>query len=612
MTVQGLNVSDVINVTVNLSPTAAVFENFGAFLAIGSSNVISTGERIREYTSLTGVEEDFGSVAPEYLAADLFFSQNPQPSFMYVGRWAQTATPGELDGGVLSPTQQLITNFTAVSSGSMFIYIDNVAISLTGVSFTTALNLNGVASLLQTALQSVAAGTTVVWDAEEQYFVIQSGTTGVTSTVSYAAPPTASGWVNFAANPTAGSSSIVIDGTSIAFVSGTPVGNQVQVGVDLAHTLQNLLTFVQGSTDVNLVKMTYALPNVQTGKFYIVSQLTGTAGDAYTLVGTGTGITVSGATLAGGTGTDISAMMNLQSGVASPPVVGIASETPLQAITALDDVAGGAWYGSMFASTALQVADHLAVAGFIEGASTTGRLHLYGVTIQNPSVLSSTVTNDLASQLQTLGYERTCSQYSSSSPYAIASLFGRGFTVDFDANNSVITLKFKQEPGVAAELITETQAATLKAKNCNVFVKYINNTAIIQEGVMAVGYFFDEVMGTDWLRNTCQVNCYNALYTSPTKVPQTDPGTHVLVNAVNAAGVAGVNNGLLAPGQWNAAGFGALNQGDTLSTGFYTYAPPVATQSQADREARKSVPIQMAAKGSGAIHFANISILFNR
>jgi hypothetical protein len=182
-------------------------------------------------------------------------------------------------------------------------------------------------------------------------------------------------------------------------------------------------------------------------------------------------------------------------------------------------------------------------------------------------------------------------------------MIARAFTVDFNANNTTITLKFKQEPGLVAETITETQAATLKAKNINVFVNYNNSTAIIQEGVMANGYFFDEVHGTDWLQNRVQTDVYNLMYQSPTKIPQTDAGTILSSPRSKSSMAAAVNNGLVASGVWNAAGFGQLSQGDTLTSGFYVYAPLVATQSQSDREARKSVPIQVAAKLAGAIHF---------
>jgi len=253
-------------------------------------------------------------------------------------------------------------------------------------------------------------------------------------------------------------------------------------------------------------------------------------------------------------------------------------------------------------------ADHLAVAAYIQAAALA---HVYGVSTTSTQVLDSTVTNDIASELKAGLYTRSFCQYSAI-PYAVASFFGRAFTVNFAANNSPITLMYKQEPGVVPETLTSQQANTLIAKRCNFFVNYNNGTAILQNGVMSGPAFFDEIHGTDWLQNNIQTNVWNLLYTSPTKVPQTDPGTHLIVTTVEASCAAAVNNGLVAPGQWNSAGFGTLKQGDFLPKGYYVYAPPVASQAQADREARKSVPIQVAVKLAGAIHSVDVIVNVNR
>lgn len=602
----GLNVSDVVNVQVVISPLAATFSNFGSLVIIGSSPVIDTTERIRLYTTLAGVTSDFGTTAPEFLAADLFFSQAPQPSFVYIGRWAQVATHGLLHGGVMTPTMQLLSNFTSISNGGFLVYVDGVPCSLTGIGLTGALNLNGVASDIQTELQTLATGATFVWDSNIQRFNITSGTTGTTSSVSSAQAPTASGWVNFAANPSP-SDTVTINGTVITFVSTLTTGNQVLIGGTTAITMASLVNFCNASSDVNISKVTLSLPNVIGTKTYVVSKLTGTAGNAYTLAASAA--TVSGANLTGGSGTDLSVLTNTTITTDSAPVIGVAAETALSCISTLDNLSG-VWYGATFATaTPPADADYIAVAGYIEGAN---RAHIFGVTSQEPGILDPTNNSDIASSIKVLGYKRTFTQYSSSSQYAAASIFGRAFTVNFNANNSVITLKFKQEPGIVAEFLTESQAQTVTNKNCNIFINFQNGTAIIQQGVMANGFFFDEVHGTDWLANAVQTNVYNLLYQTPTKIPQTDPGTHLIVNEINDTLAAAVNNGLVAPGKWTGPPFGQLNTGDTLTLGYYTFAPPVATQAQADREARKSVPIQVAIKLAGAIHFVNIIMTVNR
>ncbi len=295
-------------------------------------------------------------------------------------------------------------------------------------------------------------------------------------------------------------------------------------------------------------------------------------------------------------------------GVASAPVNGVAAESLVDAVA---DLAGmsNAWYGLLVADSTLSESDVLSVAAFIEG---TGQSRIFGYTTQNPLALDGTSTTDIVAKLKAANYKRTFDQFSSSSPYAAASIFGRAFTVNFQGNNTTITLKFKQEPGVTAEGLNETQAAALKAKNCNVFVNYSNDTAIIQEGVMANGYFFDEVHGLDWLQNDLQTAVYNLLYTSTTKIPQTDQGINRIVTTICQRLDQAVANGLVAPGQWNGPEFGALKTSQFLSTGYYVYAPPVATQSQADREARKAPVIQVAVKLAGAVHFVDVIVNVNR
>jgi hypothetical protein len=102
------------------------------------------------------------------------------------------------------------------------------------------------------------------------------------------------------------------------------------------------------------------------------------------------------------------------------------------------------------------------------------------------------------------------------------------------------------------------------------------------------------------------------MYTSPTKIPQTDAGNQTIITMIESVLSQAVRNGLLAPGVWQSAGFGALSQNDFLAKGFYVYAPPIAQQNASDRAARKSVTFQVAAKLAGAIHTVDILINVNR
>ncbi len=281
-------------------------------------------------------------------------------------------------------------------------------------------------------------------------------------------------------------------------------------------------------------------------------------------------------------------------------------ETVLQAVNALMDY--NTWYGLHLAVPAADYpadAEIINVAAAIE-ASTVSRI--FGVTSNAATILDAAATTDIASKLKAAKYSRTFIQYSTSSRYAALSAFARAFTVDFTGSNTTITLKFKQQPGITYEMLGTSQANNLEAKNCNVYVYYENDTAILEQGVMSNGDFFDERHGLDWLQNAVQTADFNTLYTSTTKIPQTDAGTTTRISNIELVLDKAVTNGLFAPGKWTGGPVGQLGTGDMLTKGYYTWAESVDDQLQVDREARKGVPIQIAGKLAGAVHYGSVAI----
>lgn len=710
-----LSVSRLVRVAVNLSPTAAQARSFSVLNVAGDSDVISGAQRYRTYTSLEGVVADFGTDAPEYDAAALYFGQTPKPKTLMISRWFRTAASAFLNGGVLTAAEQLLSIFTGVTSGGFKITIDGTLKSLTGLDFSGAANLNAVAAIIDTAL----TGASCIWDGAK--FIVTSATTGLgakaSGTIILTANPSygvrASGTVTIATNPNNGDTT-TINGTVVTFVTGTPSGNQVLIAGTAALTAANLQTFLQNSADTGLAACTYntigaittvtarvygtagnsiALltssvrvtvsgatlaggvaadtltvngtavtfvavnptgnqvlvgatsadtaanlrqfltnstdSNIELADYYlnglvitVTYSVVGIAGNSFTLVKSSTAITLSGAVLSGGvvassvsyaiapvSGTDISAILKLTSSLASTPVTGYDAETPVAYAAIMANLSAN-WYGLTFAASVQPTDDqYINVADFIEGLDLKRN---FGVTIQDSNVLDATYTADLASRMKALGYHQSFNQYSSSNAYAVASFFGRAFAIDFNANLSTIDMMYKQEPLVTAEDLTETQATTLQNKRCNAFVDYVNDTMIIQYGVMSGPVYFDETYGLDWFQNAVQTDVYNLLYTSATKIPQTDSGINQIVNAVSASCERAVNNGLVAPGYWNADGFGQLARGDFLKVGYYIYATPLALQSQGDREARKSPPIQVAIKLAGSVQTVDVLVNVNR
>lgn len=493
----GLPVSRLVRVSVNLQQQAAQAPNLNSLLIIGDSDVIDVGQRIESFGSLADVAARFGTTAQEYLGAALYFAQAPQPTQLYIGRWAQTATHGLLIGPALSAAQKLLANFTGVANGGFKIGVDGAGVvNVTGINLTGAANLNAVATLINAALAAVPIAATVLWDGTR--FTARSTATGAASAIAPLQPPIA--------------------------------------------------------------------------------------------------------------GTDLGPLLLLNAAGLPRAVQGIVAETALAAVAALD-ASGVSFYALTFCSTNIVDADRLAIAAYVEGVAPK---HLYGVSTSAAGCADPTSTTDIAYLLNAAGYNQSVVQYNSAGLYAVCSLFGRILTTNFNANNSMITLMYKVEPGITAEQLTTTQADALKTKKANVFVAYENATAIIQYGTVASGLYVDEVYGVAWQSFRVQTDLYNALYTNPRKIPQTDSGMAQLATVIEAALSAGVNNGLIAPGVWTQGGFGQLQTGDYLSSGFYVYAPPLSQQSTADRVARKSVAFQAAAKLAGAVHEIDVVMNINR
>jgi hypothetical protein len=112
----------------------------------------------------------------------------------------------------------------------------------------------------------------------------------------------ASGTILIAVLPAAGDT-VTIGGTAITFAAAVPdvapPPGTVYIGATTALTAQALLAYLEGSIDANLVKFTYSL-NAST--ITATAAVPGTGGNALTLATSDAGaITLSGATLAGGT-----------------------------------------------------------------------------------------------------------------------------------------------------------------------------------------------------------------------------------------------------------------------------------------------------------------------
>ena len=109
----------------------------------------------------------------------------------------------------------------------------------------------------------------------------------------------ASGHIAFTGQP-AVNSTITLNGVTWTFVTGTPSGNQTQIGANLDATLTAVAADLNGSADAEIAKCSYTA-NTTDDRLEIEFDTAGTTGNSFTLAASANSNgTVSAATLTGG------------------------------------------------------------------------------------------------------------------------------------------------------------------------------------------------------------------------------------------------------------------------------------------------------------------------
>ena len=280
--------------------------------------------------------------------------------------------------------------------------------------------------------------------------------------------------------------------------------------------------------------------------------------------------------------------------------------------------ANGEWY--VLIPLGAEDADILELAAWAESASPDT---LLAYTTSDNSNLSDVPTGEAGEQtdaifkrLKAKSYRRSFGQYSKTS-HAVAATMGYAMGQNRSTSNSAFTLAYKKLVGVTTDDLTETQVqyvcgdSETEGVNGNVYVNRADSYDILQEGCMADGTYFDEILNLDMLKNEITLSVMDLLTSLP-KIPNTDAGVVSIINVINVACNKFVKTGFIAPGVWNGGEVLNLKNGTTLDAGYIVMAEAVADQSQADRDARKAPPIYVCIKTAGAIHYVTIAVNVNR
>jgi hypothetical protein len=287
-------------------------------------------------------------------------------------------------------------------------------------------------------------------------------------------------------------------------------------------------------------------------------------------------------------------------------------ESIVQAVAACR-IASPNWY--LVGACGAADADHLAVAAFTQTA--TPQAQYVGNT--STAAVAAGTTGNIAAELQAALYNRVYLQYSTTqsgaapnNAYFFAGLMGVAMGLNTGLAGSYFTMKFKAIPTMTTEPVSQTQLTTIEGQNCNLYLDYANAYSFEEQGQVANGQFFDEVLFLDMLGSQIQYNCV-ALFASQNSIPQSDGGEQLLINAVNNACQTLRNIGFIAQnGTWSGITILGLSAGNALPNGFLVQAPPFSQKAQYGVTGRQMMPIYVALIEAGAGHSLTVGVTVQR
>jgi len=514
-------INDVVVVNITRETKGVTQVGFGIPLVLGYHHKFP--ERVKVYSSFDAVKEDFSSNDLEYKKAQALFSQDLSPEQIIIGRASANAN-------ILISSLDVTEDYEFKLNGTTISYTPaptdtkaDVVDGLVAAVLASGEPVTPVDNGDDFDLIATVAGVD---------FTIESSDTKMTiRTLTQAAT------INF----------------DIDFVTGNTINlnvnghaiDPVPFNTTHAQTLTDLATAIQALDIVSACTVTGAR------EVTIVP-----IQDVIVLV---TDIAVTGgASQAVGTFAANTTYQN---------------ETPVTALTTITNE-NNDWYFLIYAQGHYDSAGVKLLAADIET-----KLKLFFALSFDPRTITSS-TDDLASELQALNYDRTIVAFTKVDDNHIEAAW-IGLNAPKDPGS--ITWKFKTLSGVTADDYTDTEKTNVKGKNANLYNE-IGGIDIMEEGVVISGEYIDVMRGVDWIQARIEEKVYSTLAASD-KVPYTDAGVDIVKSDVNSILRIAIGQGILADDPAPAV-----------------TAPDVADIPTADKQARILRDVEFTATLAGAIH----------
>ena len=223
------------------------------------------------------------------------------------------------------------------------------------------------------------------------------------------------------------------------------------------------------------------------------------------------------------------------------------------------------------------------------------------------SVSDALQASGLFAQLQAAGNSRSLGLYASAANDA-AAVMGLAMGLSLARRDAAFALCYKPLNGIETTPLTESQVTSLKALNANVYISRGYTRTLLENGAVASGRRYDEIMYLDRITADLQEAAVALLADNAGKLAQTDETSALFINRFSAILATYTAMGVLATAAWRGPEVGSISNGDILENGFLLWAESYDTQSDSDRAAHKAMPIHAGLCFAGSVESLVIDI----
>lgn len=181
-------------------------------------------------------------------------------------------------------------------------------------------------------------------------------------------------------------------------------------------------------------------------------------------------------------------------------------------------------------------------------------------------------------------------------------------TVNFNNENSAITLNLKELKGIVSEDYSQDEINKAKKVGLDLYTNFGDLPKLLTSGANG---WADNVYNIIAIKNFIQIDVFNLLGTTGTKLAQIKRDVNKIVDTIEKTLILFRKANVIGAGTWNSPddfGDPLLFRRSILTNGYFIYAQPLSEQVQSDRVQRKSPAIQVALKLAGAIHSVDITL----